>query len=287
MDLSIVILNYNGSQWLKKLMPSLKSCWLDKTIYQLEVVVVDNASTDDSLDYLSSLDYIRILRSDRNRGFAGGNNLALSSLQSRYVLLLNSDTELMKDHSDADNLIRYMDSDPQAAVVTPCLVLDSGNIDPACHRGEPTPWASLSYLLGLERLFPKSKCFAQYHQGWKNHNEIHTIDSCSGAAMLVRTSSILTTGLLDERFFMYAEDLDWCRRFRENNFRVVFYPGVRILHHKYKSGFEGSNPAVKRCFYETMLQYFDKHYRTRYPLYRFFLKQYISRKIVKIQEQMH
>jgi GT2 family glycosyltransferase len=276
-DLSIIILNYNGQSWLEKLLPSLRTQFLAKTRLEVEVVVVDNASTDSSIDWLKTLSWIRLIRSDHNGGFASGNNLALRESTARYQMLLNSDTEFTSETSNLDLLVDYMDQHPDAGVITPNLLLDNGKQDPACHRGEPTPFASLTYFLRLEKYFPGSKWFGQYHQTYKPMTALHDIDACSGAALMVRTSCLHQVGLLDERFFMYAEDLDWCKRFREAGYRVVFHPKVSVLHHKYQSGIRNTNKQIQQStsywFYTTMLQYYDKHYKDKYPrIFRFFLK---------------
>jgi len=283
MDLSIIILNYNGKAWLEKLLPSLQSNWLNQTRFEAEVVVVDNASTDDSVAYLETRSGIRLICSNKNGGFAFGNNLALKNNPSRYLMLLNSDTEFLPQGSNLDHLIEFMDEEPSAGIITPNLRLDSGLSDPACHRGEPTPWAAFTYFSGLERMFPRSTKFGQYHQTYKSMKIVHDVDACSGAALLVRNEALAQVGLLDEQFFMYAEDIDWCRRFREAGYRVVFYPGVTLIHHKYQSGLSSKNKKIKietqKWFYATMLQYYDKYYKKSYPwFYRLALKCFLALK---------
>lgn len=283
MDLSIIILNYNGKAWLEKLLPSLRSNWLDQTRLETEVVVVDNASTDDSVAYLETLSGIRLICSNKNGGFAYGNNLAIRNNPSRYLMLLNSDTEFLPSVSNLDVLVDYMGATPSAGIITPLLLLDSGKPDPACHRGEPTPWAAFTYFSGLERLFPKSRWFGQYHQSYRSMDTIHDIDACSGAALLIRNEALSKVGMLDEQFFMYAEDIDWCKRFREAGYRVVYHPGVRLVHHKYRSGLANKDDKVKnetrKWFYDTMLQYYDKHYKNRYPsCFRWVLKGFLALK---------
>jgi len=269
-DLSIIILNYNGQFWLKKLLPTLKSNYLKKSKYQVEVVVVDNDSSDNSVELVKKdFKWVKLMESGRNGGFAFGNNVAIKDNKARYVMLLNSDTEFLKEGSNLDELIEYMDQNKKVAMISPRLELSDGNLDQASHRGEPTPWASLTYFTKLEKLFPKSKIFAQYHQGYKDLSEIHEIDACSGAAMIIRNSAIKKVGMLDERFFMYAEDLDWCKRFRDAGYKIIFYPKVKVIHHKYKSGIKSSNKktasVTQKFFYDTMLQYYDKHYKEQYP----------------------
>lgn len=271
LDLSIIVLNYNGQFWLKKLLPTLKKNYLDKSRYNVELIVVDNDSTDDSVKLMhKDFTWATTIESGRNGGFAFGNNVAIKNNQARYVMLLNSDTEFLTEkQSDLDQIIEYMDKNEGVAMVSPRVELSDGTLDPASHRGEPTPWASFTYFAKLEDLFPKIKIFSQYHQSYKDLKTVHEIDACTGAAMVVRNSAIKEVGMLDDNFFMYAEDLDWCKRFRDAGYKIVFYPKIKIIHHKYKSGIKSSNKKTssitQQYFYKTMLQYYDKHYKDKYP----------------------
>lgn len=281
-DLTVVVVNYNGSHWLECLLPELQVRLNQGRAYKYEVVVVDNGSTDSSLRTLEQHPWVRLVTSPVNKGFAAGNNLALRSCHSRYVFLLNTDTSVPEENG-LDSLIAYMDKHPHVAVSTPRVLLGNGKLDPACHRGEPTPWASFTYLSGLERLFPRSRCLGSYHQGWKDLQTIHSIDACTGAAMMVRTPAMHKVGLLDERFFMYAEDLDWCRRFREAGYTVIYHPGATIIHHKHQSGLKGASEetqsSTKAWFYTTMLQYYDKYHPGKQKsLFRLALSTYIRMK---------
>jgi GT2 family glycosyltransferase len=280
-DLAIIILSFNTQFWLKKTLLSVKEFYLDKTRYRVEVIVVDNGSTDGSVEMVrKTCTWAKLMESGGNLGFAGGNNVALRTLTARYGMLLNSDTEFHPG-SNVDLLIEYLDEHPEAGMITPRVEMPDGSLDPASHRGEPTPWASLTYFMGLEKLFPKSPTFGQYHQTFKNYNEIHEIDACTGAAMVFRTQFMQKkVGLLDERFFMYAEDLDWCRRFCEAGKKIIFYPGVQITHHKYKSGIKSQSARLSKkvhnAFYDTMLMYYDKWYAKHYPkMYRALLKTFL------------
>ena len=279
-DLSIIILNHNGQHWLKKLLPSLKKNYLTKTRYRVGVTVVDNASTDDSAALIKTFEWVGLMESGRNGGFAFGNNMALKDNRARYVMLLNSDTEFIEEKSNLDSLIDYLDIKENIGIITPQVNLADGKPDRACHRGEPTPWAAFTYFTGLEKLFPASGLFARYHQSYKNLNEIHAIDACTGAAMIVRTSAMEKVGLLDERFFMYAEDVDWCRRFREAGYLIVFNPQVVVIHHKYKSGIMNKSQEAKAetqaWFYDSMLQYYDKYYKKQSKIFRYCLMLFIA-----------
>lgn len=267
--LEIIIVNYNAQFWLKKTLISLKRFYLDKSYHQVSVTVVDNASEDDSVTLIKrNFRWVKLIQAQENLGFAKANNLALKETQADYVMLLNSDVEFT-EKSNLDLLVDYLNKHPKVGVITPKAVFTNGQIDPASHRGEPTLWAAFTYFAKLEKLFPKTKLFGQYHQGYKNLDQTHEVDAVSGAAMMVRKQAMDEVGLLDERFFMYAEDLDWCFRFREKGWKVVFYPEVEVIHHKYKSGLKNTSQAIARKtrkhFYNTMLQYYDKHYAHKYP----------------------
>lgn len=267
--LSFVILNYNSQFWLKKTLSSLKEHYLDKTPTKIQTIVVDNASQDESVSMIKEeFSWVKLMELDQNYGYAAGNNQALKQIDSEYVMLLNNDVEFTAQ-SKIDEMLAVMDEHDQAAIATPKVMLANGEFDWACHRGEPSPWAAFTYFLGLDKLFPNSKLFGQYHQTYKDLNQPHEIDACTGAAMLVRTKHMHQVGYLDERFFMYAEDLDWCKRFRDAGYKIIYLPQVEIIHHKYKSGIKTESNITsiqaKRHFYDTMLQYYDKHYRDQYP----------------------
>lgn len=267
--LSLIILNYNSKYWLRKCLASIREQYASQTKSLVETIVVDNNSKDGSLEMIKNeFGWVDVKKLDTNIGFSAGNNVALKLTESEYVMLLNSDIEF-NTISDLDKMLSFMDDNPNIAVVTPKLLLPSGELDWACHRGEPTIWAAFTYYSGLEKRLPKTKYFGKYHQTFKDLSVSHQIDACSGAAMMIRTSQMHEVGYLDERFFMYAEDLDWCKRFREAGYEIWFFPEVEIIHHKYKSGIKTQSPltslASKRHFYNTMLQYYDKHYQNRYP----------------------
>lgn len=268
-DLEIIIATYNSEFWLKKTLTSLKQFYLDNTTFSVVVTVVDNASSDDTLHMVKrQYPWARLLPLSENFGFAYANNRALEQSTARYCMLLNSDVE-STPYSQLDTLLTYMDEYTEVGACSPRLEFTDGNIDPACHRGEPSPWAAITYFSKLESLFPNSEFFGQYHQSYKDVRSVHTIDACSGAAMIVRRSVIKEVGLLDEQFFMYAEDLDWCKRIRKAGYTIVYNPEAVLIHHKNKSGIKSSSKALARAtrkhFYNTMIQYYDKHYRDQYP----------------------
>ncbi len=270
-DLEIIILTYNSGFWLKKTLTTLQEFYVRKSKLNCIVTVVDNHSEDTTATTIQTeFPWVKLLQLDTNQGFSYGNNQAIKKSTAEFILLLNSDMEATVD-TNFDALVEFMRGQPAVGICTPKVEFLNGAVDPACHRGEPTIWATFSYFIGLSALFPNSRWLSQYHQTYENFSSIHTIDACSGAAMLIRRKLLDTIGLLDERFFMYAEDLDLCRRFRDAGYLIVYNPTVKIIHHKYKSGIRGSSKKIARetrlHFYDTMLQYYDKHYAKQYPAF--------------------
>jgi len=267
MTLSIIILSYNTKDLLAQTLSSIprNPTW--------EIIVVDNASTDGSLEMvLKKYTYVKTIQNQINRGFAAGNNLGLKIAQGKYILLLNSDTKIIDDA--LDHMINFLDRHPHIGALTPKVMLPDGAVDLACHRGLPTIWNSFTYFAKLEQLFPSIALFAGYHQTHLDFDKPHRIEATAATAMMVRRSVIEKVGKFDERFFLYAEDLDWCKRINDAGYEIYYYPRSVVMHFKSQSGKRRQNDShedqqIKReslhHFYDTMKQYFDKHYGHKYP----------------------
>jgi GT2 family glycosyltransferase len=210
-----------------------------------------------------------VVENAANVGFAKANNIGIRKASGMYVLLLNSDTEVPP--GAIGHMVRVMEEDPTVGVSTCRLLLPSGRMDPACHRGFPTPWAAFTYFSGLEKFFPTSAVFARYHLGYRKLNIPHEIDCPSGAFFLVRRAVITQVGLLDEDYFMYGEDIDWAYRIKHNGWRILFDPRVSVVHLKKQSGRDNRNKSLRvdtqRHFFETMKLFYRKHYRQNYPFF--------------------
>lgn len=262
MKLSIIILNYNTRDLLDQTIKSID------TKLSHEIIVVDNASTDDSVAFLKkNHPNVKLIQNSVNSGFASGNNLGIKIAKGNYILLLNSDTKVLENA--LEKLVEFADQNQKIGIVTPKLILSDGAIDLSCHRGFPTLFNSLSYFARLESLLPNFKPFAGYHQTYKDFNSPHPVDVVSGAAMLIRSEVVKDIGILDERFFMYAEDIDYCLRAKQAGWQIYYYPDSVIVHLKGLSGTKSTNTKIKSKtrthFYYTMKQYFDKHYARNYP----------------------
>jgi len=284
-DLSVVILNFNTRDLTKACLDSVLAS--DLGTYQMEVIVCDNGSTDGSIPLIrTSFPNVRLIQNGKNIGFAAGNNPGIRVAKGRYVLLLNSDTEVFV-HT-FQKMIRFMDEHTNAGASTCKLVLPNGSMDPACHRGFPTPWASLTYLVKLERLFPRSYVFGQYHQGYKDVSQIHEVDCIVGAFFLVRREVIEQIGLLDEEYFMYGEDIDWAYRIRKAGWKIFFNPHVETLHKKKQSG--RSNASRDRriqtevYFHTYNWLFYRKNYESVYgPVLSFFVNAFYTTRLLLLK----
>ncbi len=175
--------------------------------------------------------------------------------------------------------VDFMENHPKVGALTPKTILFCGGMDPDCHRGFPTPWASLTYFLGLEKLFPKSKLFGQYHQTYKDLDKVHEIGAGFGTYLLTRKKIMDKLGGWDENYFFYGEDLDLFYRIKENGWKVVFYPEPLLTHYKgASSGLrkESKQMGVVKADKKTRIKtakesirameiFYKKFYKDRYP----------------------
>jgi hypothetical protein len=297
LDLVIIILNYNTCALLRGCLQSLRT----QSGLNFEACMVDNASPDDSADMVASeFPEVKLIRSPVNGGYPAGNNLGLRAYgfpdapKARYAMLLNPDTVVPE--GALTEMVRFADANPDVGVVGPKLLLMDGTLDKACRRSFPTPEVSFYRFSGLSKLFPRSKRFGRYNMTYLGIDEQADIDSVVGACMLVRAEAIAQVGLLDEQFFMYGEDLDWCLRIKrvaptptlprkseftgeggisplsrsdgrgaggEGHYRVVYYPTVTV--HHVKRAASSTSAKAQFEFQRAMWLFYKKHYRASTP----------------------
>ena len=269
MDLGIVILNWNTRDLLRECL---------RTVFASEgatvrVVVVDNASTDGSAAMVrAEFPQAELIENAENIGYPAGNNLGLRHMgyrgtddvdadAPRYALLLNPDTEVPP--TGFRDMVAFMDAHPNVGVAGPKLVLPDGSLDKACRRGFPTPTVALYHFAGLSKLFPRSPRFARYNMTYLDPDQEAEVDSVVGAYMQIRREAVQATGLLDEGFFMYGEDLDWAFRIQQAGWTIVYHPQVVVKH--VKRAASRQSPRAQFEFYRAMLIFYRKHYRASTP----------------------
>ena len=270
-DLGIVIVNWNTSDYLKK---CLETVMASRDV-SFRVVVVDNASSDDSVDMVrANFPEVELIASEINGGYPYANNVGLRALgfhakgqvdadAPRYALLLNPDTEVPED--SLSEMVKMMDSRPDVGISGPKLVLPDGQLDKACRRSFPTPIVSFYHFSGLAKLFPHSPRFARYNMTFVDPDQEIEVDSVVGAYMQLRQEAIEQVGLLDETFFMYGEDLDWALRVKAEGWKVVYYPKVVVWHIKRAASRKSKRAQFE--FYRAMLIFYRKHFRATTPLW--------------------
>ncbi|MCX6146030.1 MAG: glycosyltransferase family 2 protein, partial [Candidatus Kapabacteria bacterium] len=201
-DISIVIVNYNVKDFLLQCLRSIEKS-ITKRKY--EIIVVDNNSTDESIEFLSpKFEKVNFISLNDNLGFGKANNVGFDKASGKYLLILNPDTIISED--TLDKMYDFMELNPEIGI-SGCKVLNQdGSFQVTCRRGFPTPWASFTKLFGLQKIFPNSKFFAQYNQTYKNIDESYEIDAVIGAFMFCRFDIIRNIGGFDPDYFMYGED---------------------------------------------------------------------------------
>lgn len=238
-------------------MQCLDSLTADACRYPMEIIVVDNASADGSPEAVESrYPRVRLIRSGANVGFAKANNLGIAASRGRYLCLVNSDVKVLKDC--ITRLVDYCEQNPAAGMVGPRVIGGDGKLQRSC-RGFPTLWNMLCRALAFDTAFPNSKWFTGYSLSHWAHDAERPVDILSGCFWLIRKDALARVGLLDENFFMYGEDMDWCRRFRDNGSRVVYLPSAEAIHY----GGGSSANAPLRFYIERQradLQYWRKHH---------------------------
>lgn len=256
-NLSVIIVNFNSGGYLVKCLSSLErvSDELD-----LDIWVVDNASTDGSLDKAKQANpSVIFIANKENIGFTKANNLVLKKVKNEFILILNPDTEVLA--GTLQYMINYLDNHKDVGAASCRVELADGSLDWASHRGFPTPWASfLYYVMGDDRL---------YHLTGRNLSIIHEVDCITGAFFLTRKSVLDQVGLFDEDYFMYAEDIDLCFRIKRAGYKIVYLPQVKIIHYKgVASGIKKHSHEISQATGEIKLKALNAFYETMKLFYR-------------------
>lgn len=266
MKLSVVVVNYNVKYFLELCLHSL---YRAIGSFEVEVFVVDNASTDDSAEYIKErFPQVHFISNIDNVGFSRANNQAIRLSKGEYVLLLNPDVVL--GENVLDGCVNFMDTHPLAGGIGVKMINGLGTFLPESKRGFPTPITSFFYLSGISRLFPKSRFLGKYHLRYLNEDEVHQVDVLAGAFMMLRKSTLDKCGLLDEDFFMYGEDIDLSYRVTEVGFKNYYLP-FPIIHYKGESTKKNSFNYVN-VFYKAMIIFFRKHYASYQGFFAFIIQ---------------
>lgn len=246
--LSVCIVTYCAKDLVRDCLESLR----ENTALDYEVIVVDNGSKDGVGQMLQQeFPGVKFMENETNLGYTLPMNQALRQARGRCLLQLNPDTLILPQA--LDKLVEFLDAHPQAGICGPKVLNRDRSLQKPCRRGESTPWAVLTYFLGLATLFPKSKLFGQYLMNYMGEDQTHLVSGVSGSCMLIRRAVIDQIGYLDERFFAYQEDADFCFRARQAGWQVYYVPTAQIVHF---GSHGGSRVQPYRSIYEWHKSYF-------------------------------
>jgi GT2 family glycosyltransferase len=254
-DLTIIIVNWNVKELLRD---CLKSVYGQAKTISLEVLVVDNASSDGSIEMVEKeFPQVKLFKNKENVGFAKANNQAIRQSRGKYVLLLNPDTIVLD--KAAVKLVQFMDEHIDIGAAGPKIIGSDNNVQLSCGMHFPTPWTELWTFTRLSYIFPKSKIFGRCLMSYWPHNDTREVDVVSGACMMVRREAIEEVGLLDEHFFLIAEETDWCYRMKKAGWKVYLYVNAEIVHFVGQS-MQRSLINTNLEGYKSMYLFYRKHY---------------------------
>ncbi len=249
-----MIVSWNARDFLRDCLKSLSE---GVSEYPIEILVVDNASSDGSADCVErEFPHVRLIRSASNLGFSRANNLAVRQSTGDYVCLINSDVKVHREC--ITRLVDYCEAHPEVGLAGPFIFGPDGKLQRSCW-GFPSVWNMFCRALALDKCFPRLQAFGGYELGYWSQDTTRPVDILGGCFWVARREALNRVGLLDESFFMYGEDMDWCRRFWAGGWQVMFVAEAQATHY---GGASSANAPV-RFYIERQradLQYWTKHH---------------------------
>ncbi len=260
--LSVVIVSWNAQAYVRECLESL--CIPERQAFT-EIIVVDNASSDATSRMVKEqFPAVKLIQNEANLGFAKANNLGLSLCKGRYVCLVNSDVRVLA--GCVEKMLEYMERNPSVGLLGPAMVGADFQVRRSCMK-LPTLWNSLCYALALDSLFKSFAMFSSFLMRDFRHDLTSDVEVLNGWFWMVRRQALDQVGGLDERFFMYGEDVDWCKRFADAGWRIVFFPEAKAIHY----GGASSATVPLRCYLQLQrarIQYWEKHHHpASHPLF--------------------
>lgn len=254
MDLSVIIVNWKVKDLLEK---CLRSIFNETRDISFEVFVVDNNSGDGSAEMVrEKFPQVNLMASPENLGFAKGNNLAIKKSQGKYILLLNPDTEILDNA--LGKMVKFMDAHPKCGIAGCKLLNPDLTLQPSV-RAFPTLASQILILLKLHHLFPHSKAMYKYLVQDFDYEKVQEVDQVMGAFMMIRREVIGKIGLLDENFWIWFEEVDFCKNAKDADFKILYTPEAKIIHHFGQSFKQAMGIKKQKDFNRSLSHYFKKH----------------------------
>ncbi len=258
--LAVIVASYNSKKYLQKCIDSVIKFIPEKDKELIEIIIVDNNSTDGSKElveeFCGNYFFIRSIMNDKNMGFAYANNQAISSSSADYFFLLNSDTEIFEN--SIENVLRYIKNDipsDKIGILGPKIINSDGTVQDSCRKFPSLINAAAHNILSL--INPDNRFSRHYKMSDADRSRSFETDWVSGSAMLISKAALNISGLFDEKYFMYVEDVDLCYRMWQSGYKVIYFPDIKVLHHIGKSG--DNNPVkVQKLMQKSALRFFLK-----------------------------
>ena len=259
-DVTVSVVNWNTREELRGCVESVLA--QDGSV-SFELIVVDNASSDESAEMIAANfeNRVTLIANNENRGFGAAHNQSIARSRGRYVFLVNPDARMIEGDVLA-KMVAFMDANPNIGMIGPKVLNRDGTLQYSARR-YPTMLASAMRHTMLGRLFPNNRYVRKYLMTDWNHDQISDVDWLSGSALMVRREAFEQIGVLDEGFFMYCEDVDWCKRAHIGGWRVVYYPETSVSHKIGAASDQIAIPMIKQ-HHKSALRYFFK-YNSRSP----------------------
>jgi GT2 family glycosyltransferase len=255
-ELSICIVSYNTRDMLRA---CLESIYAQPPRIPFEIVIVDNHSTDGSVAMLAeAFPEIMVIQNSENRGYTAPMNQALQAAgATRFLVQLNPDTVILPAAFDC--MVDFMAGHPEVGIISPKVLNRDGSLQRQCRRSAARPWDTLSYSLGLWKLGPATKFWNGYLKGQYGEDETHPTEAVSGSCMFIRREVIEQIGYLDENFFAYQEDSDFCFRTRKAGWQIYYVPQAKIIHYGGQGGSQVHLAQSVIAWHQSFARYYRKH----------------------------
>lgn len=263
MDLGICIVTRRSKD---EVLACLTSLFEETQNIDLQVIVVDNDSQDGTVEEIRlKFPAVNLILNNENTGFSRAVNQGLKAMNAKYYLLLNPDAIILEN--SMQTLLQFMDENPMAGICIPKVLNSDGTLQYQCRRGEARPWEVFSYFLGLARLFPTDERFTGYLLNHLDNDRISEVKAVSGSCMLIRHELIEQIGYLDERYFAYQEDTDYCFQARHAGWKVYFVPTAQVIHYGGRGG-SSANPYFGIYqWHRSYYLYYQKNLARDYPFW--------------------
>ena len=261
-ELSVCIITLDGREKSLACLASL----FENTHLDMDVVVVDNNSSDGTPEAMVvQFPQVHLIRNSENLGFSRAANQGMRAYPARYHVLLNPDS--LVENNALERLRDFMEANPQAGLCTPRVLNQDGTLQYQCRRGEARPWEVFSYFLGLSRLFPKDPRFTGYLLTHLDNDQVNEVKAISGSCMMIRRQVIEQIGYMDELYFAYQEDADYCFSARKAGWRIYYIPDARVMHYGGQGGSRKRPYFAIYQWHRSYSLYYRKNLARDYPLW--------------------